>query len=56
TGSPLELGNINLASRNIQGVSILPANDAEVYEILRHDYLILDRKALDLLQGILKPM
>ncbi|KAJ1665440.1 54S ribosomal protein yml6, mitochondrial [Coemansia sp. RSA 1813] len=56
TESPSELRNLSLASRNIQGLSIMPANDAEVYQILRHDYLILDRKALDLLQSILKPM
>ncbi|KAJ2382815.1 54S ribosomal protein yml6, mitochondrial [Coemansia sp. RSA 2603] len=50
------LDNLELASRNIPGVSIMNASDAEVYEILRHDYLIMDRKALDLLEGILKPM
>ncbi|KAJ1814478.1 54S ribosomal protein yml6, mitochondrial, partial [Coemansia sp. RSA 2598] len=50
------LDNLELASRNIPGVSLMNAGDAEVYEILRHDYLIMDRKALDLLQGILKPM
>ncbi|KAI9500212.1 ribosomal protein L4/L1 family-domain-containing protein [Coemansia spiralis] len=54
--TPKELKNLTLASRNIPGVSIMRANDAEVYEILRHEYLILDRKALDLLQSILKPM
>ncbi|KAJ2698848.1 54S ribosomal protein yml6, mitochondrial [Coemansia sp. IMI 203386] len=50
------LDNLELASRNVQGVSLMNASDAEVYEILRHDYLIMDRKALDLLQDILKPM
>ncbi|KAJ2664911.1 54S ribosomal protein yml6, mitochondrial [Coemansia sp. RSA 1200] len=51
-----ELVDLELASRNVRGVSLMAANNAEVYEILRHDYLILDRKALDLLQSILKPM
>ncbi|KAJ1936598.1 54S ribosomal protein yml6, mitochondrial [Kickxella alabastrina] len=53
--SPL-LQNLELASRNIPGLSLMNASDAEVYEILRHDYLIMDRKALDLLESILKPM
>ncbi|KAJ1839069.1 54S ribosomal protein yml6, mitochondrial [Coemansia sp. RSA 2708] len=50
------LKNVELASRNIAGVSMMNASDAEVYEILRHDYLIMDRNALDLLQGILEPL
>ncbi|KAJ2137136.1 hypothetical protein J3F82_006185, partial [Coemansia sp. RSA 637] len=50
------LRNMEIASRNISGVSMMNAADAEVYEILRHDYLIMDRNALDLLQSILKPM
>ncbi|KAJ2579499.1 54S ribosomal protein yml6, mitochondrial [Coemansia sp. RSA 1836] len=53
---PSELRNLEIASRNIPGVSIMNASDAEVYEILRHQFLIMDRKALDLLEGILKPM
>ncbi|KAJ2747461.1 54S ribosomal protein yml6, mitochondrial [Coemansia sp. BCRC 34301] len=53
---PRELKNLEIASRNIPGVSIMNASDAEVYEILRHQFLIMDRKALDLLEGILKPM
>ncbi|KAJ2557764.1 chromatin binding protein [Coemansia sp. RSA 1933] len=56
TEDSMDHRHLSMASRNIPGVSIMPAHDAEVYEILRHDYLILDRKALDLLQGILKPM
>ncbi|KAJ2453662.1 54S ribosomal protein yml6, mitochondrial [Coemansia sp. RSA 2336] len=50
------LRNVELATRNIEGVSMMNASDAEVYEILRHDYLIMDRNALDLLQGLLKPL
>ncbi|KAJ2778700.1 54S ribosomal protein yml6, mitochondrial [Coemansia javaensis] len=53
---PAGLRNLELASRNIGGVSLMNACDAEVYEILRHDFLIMDRNALDLLQGILKPL
>ncbi|KAJ2813471.1 54S ribosomal protein yml6, mitochondrial [Coemansia furcata] len=53
---PSELKNLEIASRNIPGVSIMNPSDAEVYEILRHQFLIMDRKALDLLEGILKPM
>ncbi|KAI8325674.1 ribosomal protein L4/L1e [Martensiomyces pterosporus] len=55
-GSGEELENLQLASRNIPGVTIMNSTDAEVYEILRHDYLIIDRKALDTFEGILKPM
>ncbi|KAJ2161836.1 54S ribosomal protein yml6, mitochondrial [Coemansia sp. RSA 552] len=50
------LDNLELASRNIPGLSLMDASNAEVYEILRHEHLIIDRKALDLLQGILKPL
>ncbi|KAJ2851525.1 54S ribosomal protein yml6, mitochondrial [Coemansia brasiliensis] len=50
------LRNVELATRNIEGVSMMNASDAEVYEILRHDYLIMDRNALNLLQGLLKPL
>ncbi|KAJ2031255.1 54S ribosomal protein yml6, mitochondrial [Coemansia sp. RSA 2671] len=53
---PSELRKLEMASRNIPGVSIMNPSDAEVYEILRHQFLIMDRKALDLLEGILKPM
>ncbi|KAJ1962461.1 54S ribosomal protein yml6, mitochondrial [Dipsacomyces acuminosporus] len=54
--NPDELKNLHLASHNIPGVTITSAGDAEVYEILRHDYLILDRKALDAFETVLKPM
>ncbi|KAJ2766013.1 54S ribosomal protein yml6, mitochondrial [Coemansia nantahalensis] len=53
---PPGLWNLELAIRNIGGISMMNACDAEVYEILRHDYLIMDRNALDLLQGILRPL
>ncbi|ORX74155.1 ribosomal protein L4 [Linderina pennispora] len=43
---PEGLRNLELASRNLPGV----------YEILRHDYLIIDRKALELLQSTLLPL
>ncbi|KAJ1734536.1 54S ribosomal protein yml6, mitochondrial [Coemansia biformis] len=53
---PNGLRNLELASRNIGGISLMNACDAEVYEILRHEFLIMDRNALDLLQGILRPL
>ncbi|KAJ1937734.1 hypothetical protein EC988_007801, partial [Linderina pennispora] len=53
---PEGLRNLELASRNLPGVDIMNAADAEVYEILRHDYLIIDRKALELLQSTLLPL
>ncbi|KAJ1674329.1 54S ribosomal protein yml6, mitochondrial [Spiromyces aspiralis] len=42
--------NLILASGNLSGVSLMPVEDAEVYEILKHEYLIIDRFALDFLQ------
>jgi large subunit ribosomal protein L4 len=40
-------GNVNLerASRNIQGVSLVPATALEPYDLLRHDRLMLSREA-----------
>ena len=47
--------NVNLerASRNIGGVSLLPATALEPYEVLRHDHLMLSREAaLKLSRGL----
>lgn len=47
--------NVNLerASRNIDGVSLLPATALEPYEVLRHDHLMLSREAaLKLSRGL----
>jgi large subunit ribosomal protein L4 len=40
-------GNVNLerASRNIEGVSLVPATALEAYDLLRHDRLMLSREA-----------
>ncbi|KAJ2719208.1 54S ribosomal protein yml6, mitochondrial [Coemansia sp. Benny D115] len=54
--APEKLENLELASRNIPGVTIMDANEAEVYEIMRHDFLIIDRNALRMLEQILQPV
>ena len=42
--------NFALASRNIEGVDILPAIGANVYDILRKDKLVLTKEAVDCLK------
>ncbi|KAJ1917028.1 54S ribosomal protein yml6, mitochondrial [Mycoemilia scoparia] len=42
--------NLLMAQRNIPGVGLMNVEDTEVYEILKHEYLVLDKLALDYLQ------
>ena len=42
--------NFALASRNIEGIDILPAIGANVYDILRKDKLVLTKEAVDCLK------
>lgn len=45
--------NLQRASRNIDGVSLLPTSALEAYEVLRHDHLMLSREAaLKLSRGL----
>jgi large subunit ribosomal protein L4 len=37
--------NLERASRNLDGVSLLPATGLEAYDLLRHDHLMLSREA-----------
>jgi large subunit ribosomal protein L4 len=37
--------NLERASRNIEGVTLVPANGLETYDLLRHDSLMLSREA-----------
>src|SRR5208282_727435 len=37
--------NLERASRNLEGVSLLPATGLEAYDLLRHDHLMLSREA-----------
>ncbi len=46
--------NFALASRNLPGVSVLPQIGANVYDILRHDTLVLTEDAVQLLQERLR--
>ena len=43
-----------LASRNIEGVNVLPTMGANVYDILRHDSLVLTKAAVEALEARLK--
>ncbi len=40
-----------LAARNIVGVNVLPAVGANVYDILKHDTLVLTRAAVEKLEA-----
>lgn len=42
--------NFALASRNIEGIDVLPAIGANVYDILRKDKLVLTKEAVDCLK------
>lgn len=45
--------NLERASRNIDGVSLIPTSALEAYEVLRHDHLMLSREAaLKLSRGL----
>jgi len=45
--------NLQRASRNIDGVSLIPTSALEAYEVLRHDHLMLSREAaLKLSRGL----
>jgi len=37
--------NLERASRNLEGVSLLPATGLDAYDLLRHDHLMLSREA-----------
>ncbi len=46
-----ETGNGFLAARNLVGVNVLPAVGANVYDILKHDTLVLTRAAVEKLEA-----
>ncbi len=46
--------NFALASRNLPGISVLPQTGANVYDILRHEVLVLTEDAVRLLQERLR--
>jgi len=46
--------NFGLAARNIPNVDVLPAQGANVYDILRRDTLVLTRAAVEALEGRFK--
>lgn len=56
-GSTLVVGgaqldeNFSLAARNIVGIDVLPQIGANVHDILRHDYLVLTKDAVEALEA-----
>ena len=50
TGPELDAGFVK-AARNVKGVDVLPAQGANVYDILRHHELVLTKDAVDALQA-----
>lgn len=45
-----KMDNIARASRNIPGLTILPANQLNAYEVLRHQFLIISKESLEKLK------
>jgi large subunit ribosomal protein L4 len=50
--------NVNLerASRNIEGLTLVPTNALEAYDLLRHDHLMMSREAAEKLNRALSAM
>jgi large subunit ribosomal protein L4 len=46
--------NFKAAAANLIGVDVLPSQGANVYDIMRHDYLILSKTAIENLEKRLK--
>ena len=46
--------NFSLSARNVVGVDVLPAQGANVYDILRRDTLVLTKEAAENLEARLK--
>lgn len=46
-----KLDNVVRAARNIKGVDVLPVNQINAYEILRHKFLLLTKEAVNALGG-----
>jgi len=53
TGADADEGFVR-AARNLQGIDVLPAQGANVYDILRHDTLVLTPDAVEALEARLK--
>ncbi|KAI8869895.1 ribosomal protein L4 [Ramicandelaber brevisporus] len=48
--------HLELAARNINTIKLMQATDAEVYQIMSHKLLIMDREAAEFLQKRLEPL
>ena len=46
--------NFFCAASNISGIDVLPSTGANVYDILRHDLLILTKDAVGVFERLLK--
>jgi large subunit ribosomal protein L4 len=46
--------NFALATRNIFNITVVPPQGINVYDVLKHDVLMLDLKSVELLQNIVK--
>jgi hypothetical protein len=47
--------NLERASRNIDGLTLVPTNGLEAYDLLRHDHLMMSREAAVKLSRALSP-
>ncbi len=54
TGAEVD-GNFGLAARNIPHIDVLPSVGLNVYDVLRHDTLVLTREAIDAINARLGP-
>jgi large subunit ribosomal protein L4 len=46
--------NLELSSRNIHGLELMPSSDIHPYHLMRHNHVIFSQTALEKLQGSLK--
>lgn len=47
--------NLRLSARNLANFKYLPTQGLNVYDVLRYDYLVLTKSAVDHVHGVLKP-
>lgn len=49
--TPEKMDNVVRGARNIKGVSVLPANLINAYEVLKHEMLLITKEAVGILSG-----
>ena len=47
--------NLELSSRNLPGIKVMRYEGLNVYDVLRYEYLIMERAAIEKVQEVLSP-